>query len=192
EQDAIKGALDDFRSKSKAANKRMGDAIPESASFRPTDLATRPRTKLESAPLVEAWNYDQTDASNDGLFSLIPVALAADEPDLSSLGFTQQMLIGHQIGFFMADNGDFKTGKGRNTVSLKDEKTGEVQATMTLSIQKDGGPLIMELTTKIAMPLFGLDANSKVTITGELCPNSDGKVDITVKGESNGRAGSSG
>jgi hypothetical protein len=170
----------------------MGEAIPESASFRIPDLATPPRANVERAPLVEAWNYEQTAASNDVLFNLIPVAMAADEPDLSSLGLTQQLLIGHQIGFFMADNGDFKTGKGRNTVSLKDEKTGEVQATMILSIQKDGGPLIMELTTKISMPLFGLDANSKVTLTGELCPNSDGKVDITVKGESNGRAGSSG
>lgn len=192
EQDAIKGALNDFRSKSKAANKKRGDAIPESASFRTPDLATRPRTNLESASLVRDGNYDQTATSIEGLFNLTPVAMAADEFDLSSLGFLQQMLIGHQIGFMMADNGDFKTGKGSRTVSMKDGKTGEVQATMTLSVEKDGGPLIMELTTKISMPVFGLDANSKVTLTGELCPNSDGKVDITVKGASNGRAGSSG
>ena len=191
ERSAINGALADFRSKAKAAHENTGDAIPESASFRVPDLAHQPCTNEERATLVRAGNHDQAAASFVELFDLIPVAMA-DEPDMSSLGFTQQMIIGHQIGFMMADNGDFKTGKGTKTVSMKDEKTGEVQATMILSIEKDGGPLTMELTTKVSLPVFGLDANSKVSLTGELCPNSEGKVDITVKGSSNARAGSSG
>jgi hypothetical protein len=182
ERDAIKGALDDFRSKSKTASQMTGDPIP--------DLAPRPRTNVESATLVKARNYDQHATSIFGLFNLIPVAMA-EGPDISSLGHVQQLIIGHQIGFMMPDN-DLKTGKGSKTVSMKDEKTGDVQASMVLSVEKDGGPMTMELTTKVSMPIFGLDANSKIVLTGELCPNSDGKVDITVKGSSNGRAGSSG
>ncbi len=191
ERDAIKGALGDLQSKSKAANKKTGDAIPESASFRMPALEPLAWTDVENATVMGAGNDDRTAALFGRPFNLTPVAMAA-ELDMSSLGFLQQMLIGHQIGLIMADNGDFKTGKGSKTVDMKDEKTGEVQAAVTLSVEKDGGPLTLELTTKISMPVFGLDANSKVALTGELCPNSDGKVDITVKAAANGRAGSSG
>lgn len=62
---------------------------------------------------------------------------------------------------------------------------------MVLSVSKDGA-VSTELTTKVSMPLFGLDANSKVKLTGNLCPNSEGKIDLTVEQSSNGRAGSAG
>jgi hypothetical protein len=42
------------------------------------------------------------------------------------------------------------------------------------------------------MPVFGLNANSKVKLTGEPCPDADGKVDLKVEYSTNGRAGSSG
>ena len=147
---------------------------------------------MESSSATRVGNDEQISALFDGPFNLTPVAMAA-EPDSSFLGYAQQMFIADQIGKIMAaDDVDVKTGTGSRTVPLTDEKTGEVQATFTLSVEKDGGSPILELTTKISMPLFGLDAGSKVSITGNPCPNSDGKVDITVKVASNGRAGRAG
>jgi hypothetical protein len=75
---------------------------------------------------------------------------------------------------------------------MKDEKTGEVQATATVSIETAGGVYTTELTTKVSMPLFGLDANSKVSLKGDPCPDSGGKVDLIVRSASNARAGRAG
>jgi hypothetical protein len=188
ERVAIKGALDDMRAHARAGNKLSRDATAELESFRRVNPASPPRlvvTAPETGGEMAQWSMVIGD-----LFNLIPVAMA--QPDLSGLGLIQQFTIGHQIGFMMAENGEFKTGKGSNTVKLPDEKTGEVLATMTLSVEKDGGPLATELTTQINMPVFGVSANSKVTLTGSLCPDSDGRVDLNVKLASNGRAGSSG
>ncbi len=42
------------------------------------------------------------------------------------------------------------------------------------------------------MPLLGLNANSRVKITGNQCPSSDGKIDLSIELGTNGRSGSSG
>jgi len=173
ERDAIKGALDDVRSKSKSVN--------------------GPRTAVEIAPVM----LKRTDSRAVALFSwpinLTPVAMAADI-DLSSLGSMRQTLIGHQIGFFMTDEGraNPSAGTGTKTITMKDEKTGEVQATATVSIDTAGGTYTSEITTKVSMPLFGLDANSKVSLKGDPCPDSNGKVDLLVRSSSNARAGRAG
>jgi TusA-related sulfurtransferase len=109
------------------------------------------------------------------------------------MGGIEFYLIGHQIAFINDDLGkvnESDRGQSRN-VEMKDD-AGTVQATMTKAIDKDTGAVSVDLTTSVNMPVFGLNANSKVKLTGEQCPNPEGKVDLTVEYSTNGRAGSSG
>jgi len=169
EREAINGLLTDLRKEK-----------PTAQTFLPSRFDERAKSYYQSF----------TNLSDD--IKLIPAAYAA-EPDLSALGGLQQVLIGYQIGFFTADAGTVaKEDRGKSkTVEMKDEKTGTVQASMTISVGNDGA-VSTELTTTVSMPLFGLDANSKVKVTGNMCPNPEGKVDLTIELSSNGRAGSSG
>jgi len=126
-------------------------------------------------------------------FNLIPAAYAADDPPpIPAMGGVEFYMIGHQAGFFKDDAGkvnESERGQSRN-VEMKDD-AGTVQATLTKAIDKDTGLVSLELTTFVNMPVFGLNANSKVKLTGEQCPNPEGKVDLTVEYGTNGRAGSS-
>jgi hypothetical protein len=160
------------------------------ADIRPKSPAEQ--TKPPSRSAAREQNYDKSTADLFADIKLIPTAHAA-EPAASSMGAMQQYLIGHQIGFFMVDAGAVgEADRGKHkTVEMKDEKTGTVEASMVLSVGKDGS-VSTELTTKVSMPVFGLDANSKVKLTGNLCPNAEGKIDLNVEQSSNGRAGSSG
>jgi hypothetical protein len=172
ERDAIKGALGDLRSKSKASN--------------------GPRTAVEIAPVMAERNDSRAVAQFSWPFNLTTVAMAA-ETNMSFLGSLQQVIIGHQIGFFTNEGRANKSdGTGSKTITMKDERTGEVQATATVSIETAGGVYTTEITTKVSMPLLGLDANSKVSLKGDPCPDSDGKVDLIVRSASNGRAGRAG
>lgn len=169
ERDAIKGALEDLRSKSKPVDK--------------------PRAVVEIEHLVPTRN-DARIAT--GSFNLLPVAMAA-EPQLVSPASVQQHLIGHQIGFFTNEGrANQSDGTGSKTITMKDEKTGEVQATATVSIETAGGVYTTELTTKVSMPLFGLDAGSKVSLKGDPCPDPNGQVELFVKSASNARAARAG
>lgn len=139
--------------------------------------------------------YESKDARDDDLLrlNLIPTAFAADgPPDMPEMGGVGSYLIGHQIGFFKPDDVSIREeDRGKSeTKSIKDEKTGTVQATQTTTVNADGS-VSMELTTSVSMPPFGLSAKSRVKITGNVCPNAEGNVDLTVEHGSNGRAGSS-
>jgi hypothetical protein len=168
ERDAIKGALDDLRSKSKASN--------------------GPRTAVEITQVMPERNDSRAVALFSWPFKLTPVAMAA-EFDMSSLGSLQQVIIGHNIGLFTNEGtANASDGTGSKTITMKDEKTGEVHATATVSVDTAGGVYTTEIATKVSMPLLGLDANSKVSLKGDPCPDPDGKVDLTVKHGSKARA----
>jgi len=192
ERDAIKGAVDDMRAKSKAAKKKVSDAMPEPARFRMLTLEPWSQMDVAAAPAKGAGNHDWLASLIGGLFNLIPVAMAA-ELDFSNLGLVQQFGIGHQVGSMMgAGISDMGTSdSGSKTVSLPGETEGTVVSSLTVSATP-GGPPSAELATTISIPLFLLDANSKVSITGNLCPNPAGKVDFSIKLGSKGRAGSAG
>jgi hypothetical protein len=192
EREAIKGLLDDMRAKSKTANMTRGDAAD---NLRTSTSAPCLRADAKNAALSRIGNDEWAGSLIGGRFGLVPVAMAA-EADLSSLGYKQQFLVGHQVGFLMvADLG--KTSQrdvGSRTVTLREngKENGKVIADMTISVDTAGGPPTTELTTTISMPTFGLDANSKVSLTGELCPDSNGKVDFTIRLSTKGRSGRAG
>jgi len=190
EREAIKGVLGDMRAKSHTAAMTVGDPT-NNVRMLTSALGPRPDAKT-----VTAWGFANDNWVHSlisGRFNLIPVAMAA-ESDLSSLGFAQQFLIGHQVGFLMvADLGKVnQSDVGSKSVTLKDAQSGKVIANMTLSVDTAGGPPTSELATTVTMPVFGLDAHSKVSLTGELCPNAEGKVDFTMRLSSVGRAGRAG
>ncbi|MFL6375011.1 MAG: hypothetical protein ACJ73D_10115, partial [Pyrinomonadaceae bacterium] len=172
ERDAINGILTELRAKSRAGN--------ASALTLSREIDVQSQTAEGSHPLKDPSEWH---------FSLIPAA-NAQGPSLAGLGGVQQYLIGHQIGFFMVDGEPSKSDRGTSkTVEMKDG--GTVQAVVELSVNKDGS-VSLDLTTKVSMPVFGLDANSKVKLTGNLCPDADGKLDLKIESGSNGRAGSAG
>ncbi|PYT01989.1 MAG: hypothetical protein DMF63_03910 [Acidobacteria bacterium] len=192
--DMIDALITDIPELSKHRDEML-DAEREAINGLLADMREEPRaaqTYLPSRPEEPAETYYRSITNLAGDIKLIPAAYAA-EPDLSGLGGLQQYLIGHQIGYFSVDAGSIGKGdRGKSkTVEMKDEKTGEVQASMIISVADDGS-VSTELTTKISMAIFGLDANSKVKVTGNMCPDSEGKVDLAIEQNSNGRAGSSG
>src|SRR4029078_7393260 len=129
-----------------------------------------------------------------GQIRLIPAAYAAEAPPaIPNMRGFEYALIGHQIAFFKDDHGSVsESDRGQSRSAEMKDDSGTVQATMTKSIDKTNGSVSLELTTSVNMPVFGLNANSKVKLTGDQCPNSEGKVDLTVEYSTNGRAGSSG
>ena len=75
--------------------------------------------------------------------------------------------------------------------SIPIESGGRVTAEITISAQP-GSPPTAELTTQLQIPLFLLDAFSKVSFSGSSCPNAEGQVTLTVKLSSKGHAGKNG
>ena len=128
-----------------------------------------------------------------GSIGLVPAAYAADDaPSVPDMGGIEFFLAGYQAGFLTPDFEKARAedrGKSK-PVETKDDN-GTVLATQTLSVNSDG-TVSNEITTSINMPLLGLNANSRVKITGNQCPSADGKVDLTIEFGTNGRAGSSG
>lgn len=192
ERDAIKGALDDLRAKSKAATKKVGEAMPEPYRIRALSVASLATTDIGTSPLTGTGNPNGFTPLSGWRFNLIPEAMAG-EPGLSSLGLVQQFGIGHQVGSLIGAglSNVGASDRGSKTVNMPGEKSVTVDASFTVTATP-GSPPSAELTTAISMPLLLLDAKSKAGITGEFCPNSDGKVEFTIKLSSNGRAGSAG
>jgi hypothetical protein len=172
ERDAIKGAIEDARSKLSTptpAGKKTSSLIP----------AIGPLAVLRGP--VQASRADS--------FSLVAAAEAADPPSLSVLGDLQFAVIGQNLGMFLGGantNADTSSRGGSRTVPF--ERNGRVVAEIKQT-KEPGQPSVAELTTQIAHPILGVDAFSKFTISGSFCPAPDGSVSITVTYSSTGRAG---
>lgn len=164
------------------------------ADVRPKPQANNVNTEHSNVAYVSYESRSERHDNFIGRFNLIPAAYAADDPPaIPPMGGLEFYLIGHQIAFINDDLGkvnDQDRGKSRK-VEMKDD-AGNVEATMTKAIDKDSGAVSVELTTSVNMPVFGLNANSKVKLTGGQCPDPEGKVDLTIEYSTNGRAGSSG
>lgn len=123
------------------------------------------------------------------LDSLVPVAWGADEGAV--FGF-EQFGLGHQvatmIGGGTANVDASRSGTKEVTVPGTD---GRVMVSLTLSAEA-GKPVSGTIETTLAFPQFLLEANSKASIVGGICPAPDGKVEFTVRVGSKGRAGSGG
>lgn len=63
--------------------------------------------------------------------------------------------------------------------------------TLSVSVETDGNKTT-ELVTKVDLPILLMQGNSKISLTGSVCPDAGGKVEFTVKFSTNGQAGSDG
>ena len=172
ERDAIKGVIEDFRSKHTTpakAGKKTSSLIP----------AVSPRAVL----------FGQVRRSRADSFSLVASAEAADPPSPSVLGDLQFAVIGQNLGMFLGGantNADASSGGDSMTVPIK--SNGRVVAEIKQT-KEPGQPTTAEFTTQISHSILGVDAFSKFTISGSFCPAPDGSVSITVTYSSHGRAG---
>ena len=167
EREAIKGAIEAFRSKRKATTNLNLDKKRSEVTV-----------ALEKRLVMLPRGYDL----RPGSFSLIPSAEAADQ-SYSDMGFggVQEMVIGHNLGMFLGPaitELDVPAGGGKTSIPI--ESGGRVTAEITISAQP-GSPPTAELTTQLQIPLFLLDAFSKVSFSGSSCPNAEGQVTLTVK-----------
>lgn len=123
-------------------------------------------------------------------FSLTPSAHAADF-NMSALGSLQGGMIGAVVGLMLgpiATEMEGRAGSEGGTKTTPIENGGEVKAEFTVSAQP-GSAATVELTTKMQIPLFLMDANSKLSVKGSYCPSADGNVSVTVMYSSQGKAG---
>jgi hypothetical protein len=168
ERGAIKGVLEKLKAKPEAARKKAGAARSGPFSLAPL---------LPPSPAADA-----------GHFSLISTARAA-EVDLSALGEFQQFVIGSSVSRFFGEA--LETGaKGKaDSKPIAGDKGSAISATASVSSE---GVMGMEISTKITVPVFVLDANSKVKLSGDFCPSPEGKVEFSINYSNDGRAGSGG
>ncbi|MEO6367216.1 MAG: hypothetical protein ABIP38_04415, partial [Steroidobacteraceae bacterium] len=84
-------------------------------------------------------------------------------------------------------------GNSRND-GFRSDFPGKSGADASISASVDDkGMVTTELTTKVEMAIFLMEANSKITLTtAGLCPAADGSVAFTIKLSQGGRAGSGG
>jgi hypothetical protein len=172
ERAAINGLLADVRAKAQARNAYTEDINPASIG------------------------NETKDQNNDRFIekiNLLPAAYVADDPpSMPDMGGLEYYIMGHQAGFFTPDYEKARAqDRGKSETKEIKNDFGTVLATHVVSVSSDG-TVSLEFSTSINMPLQGLNANSKVKITGNQCPTSDGKMDLTIELSTNGRSGSSG
>ena len=168
EQNAIAGAIEAFRAKLKRPEEKVGLLTP---LWLPLPVAIGSKQ-----PVI------------DHSYSFMSSAYAADSTFSGSFGTLQVGAVGWQMastfGAGMTEDPPSK-GESKN-VSYKEG--GEVKAEIVIS----GNPPTAEISTRIQNPLFMLDANSKASITGTLCPDTSGKVTLRLALSSQGKIGKNG
>jgi hypothetical protein len=122
------------------------------------------------------------------MLDLISLSYAADQSFSSTFGTLQAGAVGWQMtSTFGVGITEDPPSKGESK-KLSYQEAGEVKAEITIS----GNPPTAEISTKIQNPLYLLDANSKASITGSLCPDTNGKVTLRLTQSSQGKAGNNG
>lgn len=173
EREAMQGAVERIRSKFAAP----ADPKKRISSLTPSEGLSPIRLTRSVAP-------------NDSAFHLITPAGAA-EFSMSNLGALQGAGIGMIAGLLM---GPIVTGLERRSgsegvsESIPFKEGGEVKAEFTISSQP-GSQSTAEITTKMQIPIFLMDANSKLSVKGSFCPSIDGNVSLSVMYSSQGKAG---
>lgn len=118
---------------------------------------------------------------------LVPPAQAGDFAADSLMS----MIVGHNfvslLGTAGANESTAQDGPGRTVETLDG---GRVVASATTSVEN--GQAVATLETTVDLPLVFLQANSKLSLIGSVCPAADGKVEFTLKLGAGGHAGSGG
>jgi hypothetical protein len=144
-------------------------------------------------PTVARETINTSNDSYFGSIDLIPAAYAAeDAPEVPDLGGLEYALAGYQAGFLTPDFEKARAeDRGKSKTNETKDGNGSVIASQSVSVNDDG-TISVEIATKINMALLGLNANSRVKVTGNQCPSADGKIDLAIEFGTDGRAGSSG
>lgn len=161
ERDAIKGVIEDFRSKLTTpakADKKTSLLIP----------TVNRRTVL----------VGQARGSRADSFRLVASAEAADSPNLSVLGDLQFGVIGQNLGMFLGGaNTDADTSSRGGSKTVPFERNGRVVAEIKMT-KEPGQPSIAELTTQIAHLILestrfrsSPSAAASVRLQTDLCPS---------------------
>lgn len=176
EQQAIADAVTTFQSQLKRPihhGNRVGALIP---------IWVLPSALAASSP------------ADDLPYSFISSAYAADPTysEVSSgLGTFHDALVGGSTVMWF---GEYVTNpQGQSDRPLKESaaKNGEAVAEITV-ISKPGSPISVEIETKIDAPPFSLQAFSKVSISGSICPDAAGRVKLHLTLSSKGKVGKNG
>ncbi|MDH5265220.1 MAG: hypothetical protein OEX21_10765 [Betaproteobacteria bacterium] len=118
---------------------------------------------------------------------LVPSALAGD----FAMEQVMSYIVGHNfvllLGTAGANEDTSRDGPGRRQETVEG---GRVVASASTAIEN--GQPVATLETTVDLPLFFVDANTKVSLVGSVCPAPDGKVDFTLKLGANGHAGRGG
>jgi len=175
ERDAIAGAIETFRAKLKRSEQKIGLVIPF--------LPTRPLAFSPQSPL------------NDASYDLISSAYAGEQSNSDTFGSFQDVLVGGQMlntfGRAITEDPSLRNGAAIPSKTTPIMEGGEVTAEVTISAPP-GGPPTVELTTRLQIRIYALDANSKASITGILCPDTNGAVKLNLKHSSKGKVGKDG
>ncbi len=124
------------------------------------------------------------------LDAVVPAAHA--EGNLT-LGDIQALLAGSSFVKLLGDFGDQGKippgGDPKGPFSEYKDDNGH-KATFDIVGEKDGTPTV-SLVTDLAVPIFGMDAHSRVALTtAGLCPDASGRVEFKLNFGKEGRAGS--
>jgi hypothetical protein len=118
---------------------------------------------------------------------LVPSAHAGD----FTMDQVMSFVVGHNfvllLGTAGANEDTSRGGPGRRQETVEG---GKVVASAVTAIEN--GQAVATLETTVDLPLYFVDANTKVSLVGSVCPSPDGKVDFTLKLGANGHAGRGG
>ena len=177
EQQAIADAINTFQSQLKRSinhENKVGAFTPMWVP-QPSALATR-------------------QSADDLSYSLMSSAYAADSTyseAVGGIGTFHNVLVGAStVQWF----GEFVTNpQGQSDKPLKESaaKNGEAKVEINV-ISKPGSPTSVEIATKIDVPPLSLEAFSKVSISGSVCPDANGRVKLHLALSSKGKVGKNG
>lgn len=184
ERELLRNALEQFKPKVKewmtrVRPKEKAAALDSSTPIQP--LAYRVAPLTHPAPL--AWNW-----LTSGLDALIPSAHAQSLDAGSFIAVINGMTVTQFLGN-ICDQGKIPEGTDLSGMGSEyKDKNGK--AKFEVIRESDGAPTVA-IETTMAMPLFFLEANSRIALTGTaLCPDPSGKVEFKIKLGQAGRAGS--
>jgi hypothetical protein len=144
--------------------------------------------------LPQPWASTRTQRVVSPPYSFIPSAYAAESTyseAVGSLGSFHGALVGAaMVGWF----GEYVTNpQSQSDKPIKNSagKEGDTKAEITV-ISQPGTPTAVEIETRIDAPPFALEAFSRVSISGSVCPDATGMVKLHLTLSSKGKAGKNG
>lgn len=127
----------------------------------------------------------------NSLYSFIPSAYAADQSYSNTFSTIQDSMAGAAIVSWFGEFVTTPQEQSDKPINTPVGKDGDTKAEITV-ISQPGSPISVEIATKIELPPFALEAASKVSLSGSLCPDATGRVKLHLTLSSKGKVGKNG